>query len=317
MSKNLIIIWMILIIPCYLCQSRIGYDTFEVSKDKNGIDWMYIASNHTLIFDNLDKSTSGFNLYFPFVLIDTFDVPTFYLILKNKNNIVINRSGDIIILSAIEFRGSPGSELVILGDGELNIKLDTGNKDMYEINGIYMSYSRLTIKDNAKINIIMSNCRKIRGINLFDGNLNMTGNSQISLYIDKYKDESYGIRCGSLYLSDNTTINSTLLNSSNTLTNHWLLSGNFELSNNTNVTFITKGTLTLPNDFFNYIGKNPIIINAVETLEEFKANHYLTQKDKNEPIILSNYYIEEIKQNNYSKFISLSFFILLNLILSI
>ena len=312
MSKNLIII--LIIIPCYLSQIRLGYNNFYNNQDQNGTNWMYIASNHTLIFDNLDISTSGYNLYFPFVMIDAYNIKTFYIILKNKNYLTVYRTGDIIFIPVIEFRGNLGSQLVIQGDGELNIRFNSGNKDMYEATGIYMTDCNLAIKENAKINFIMSNSLRIRGINLNGNKLNMTGNSQISVYIENYKEESYGIKCGSLYLNDNVTINSTIFNLSNTPSNNSLLTGIITLSNNTNVTFITNETLTLPNNFFNYIGKNPIIINAVETLEEFKATHKLNQKDKNKPIIFSNYFIEEIEQNNYSKFISLSFFILLNLI---
>ena len=117
MSKNLIII--LIIIPCYLSQIRLGYNNFYNNQDQNGTNWMYIASNHTLIFDNLDISTSGYNLYFPFVMIDAYNIKTFYIILKNKNYLTVYRTGDIIFIPVIEFRGNLGSQLVIQGDGEL------------------------------------------------------------------------------------------------------------------------------------------------------------------------------------------------------
>lgn len=49
--------------------------------------------------------------------------------------------------------------------------------------------------------------------------------------------------------------------------------------------------------FFTYIGNDPKIINAIDPLEEFLKSHKLTQKDKDKPIIFSNYFTKiESKQ---------------------
>ena len=73
--------------------------------------------------------------------------------------------------------------------------------------------------------------------------------------------------------------------------------------------------MTLPDEFFSYIGDAPIIINANQTLEDLKKSHKLTQLNESEPIILSNYFIEKNNENNNSQFIRIALFIFLNLLL--
>ena len=185
---------------------------------------------------------------------------------------------------------------------------------MYKLIGLEVSESNLIIKDNAKIEIIMNNADELIGLFVFNYGLYMKGNSQLSVYIGKDKDSSTGIQSHVAYLSDNITINSSLLPlSPQKLSPKWFYNIHFKLSNNTNVTFITNGTLELPENFFFYIGKDPIIINAIETLEEFNKSHKLTQKDVNKSIIFSNYFIEKVENNKKDdqSFLRISFFILL------
>lgn len=106
MDKSFIIILMIILISCCLSDGRIGYQTFKTNVDNNGLNWRYIHSNSTLIFDNLNIITSGFNVYFPFILIEENNIHNFTLILKNENTITVNNVGDLIMCSAFEFRGS-------------------------------------------------------------------------------------------------------------------------------------------------------------------------------------------------------------------
>ena len=115
----------------------------------------------------------------------------------------------------------------------------------------------------------MNDAQELKGLRIFHGPLYMKGNSQLSVYIGKDRGSSTGIECGGAYLSDNVTINSSLLNYDSTRSvPQWLYpNSRVELNNYTNVTFITKGTMELPQNFFSYLGKNPIIINAIETLE--------------------------------------------------
>ena len=316
MHKALIIILMIMI-PCSLSQIRISRETFSDSEDANGTNWRYIHSNHTLIFDNLYRSTSGlFTIYFPFVLIEAYHIPNFTLILKNENTINVNDVGrDLVSVNAFEFRGSSGTDFIIQGDGKLTIKADSGKENMYELTGLEILQSNLVIKENAKIEIIMNNADELKGLYVSNSGLYMKGNSQLSVYIGKDKGSSTGIECQGAYLSDNITINSSLLSlSSQQLNPQWLYPHyNVKLSNNTNVTFITNGTMELPDNFFFHIGKDPIIINAIETLEEFNKSHKLTQKDANKSIIFSNYFIEKVENNKKDgeSFLRISFFILL------
>ena len=315
MHKALMIILMITI-PCYLSEIRISRETFSDSEDANGTNWRYIHSNHTLIFDNLHRSTSGlFTLFFPFVLIQSSLIPNFTLILKNENTIYVDNVGrDLIDVSAFAFWGSSGADFIIQGDGKLTIKADSGKANMYKLIGLEVSESNLIIKDNAKIEIIMNNADELIGLFVFNYGLYMKGNSQLSVYIGKDKDSSTGIQYDVAYLSDNITIISSLLPlSPQKLNPKWFYNIHFKLSNNTNVTFITNGTLELPENFFFYIGKDPIIINAIETLEEFNKSHKLTQKDVNKSIIFSNYFIEKVENNKKDdeSFLRISLFILL------
>ena len=148
----------------------------------------------------------------------------------------------------------------------------------------------------------------------------MEDNSQLFVYIGKDKGRSTGRECNGVYFSPKVTINSSLLNSTSSNPRQvpqWLYSSfTFKLSNSTNATFIANGIMEFPNDFFRYLGKEPIIINAIETLKEFNESHKLTQKNESEPIIFSNYYIKKItKEDKVSPFLRIYFFVLLNLIL--
>lgn len=316
MDKSFIIILMIILISFCLTDGRIGFEILKINVDNSGLNWRYIHSNSTLIFDNLYITTSGFNLYFPFVLIEEYNIPNFTLILKNENTIRVNNVGDLTMANAFEFRGHFSDRFIIQGDGKLIIEFDSGKKDMYESIGFQVSNSVLIIKENAKIEIKMNNAEKLKGLFIFDASLYMENNSQLSVYIGKDKGSSTGISCNNAYLSGNVTINSSLLNTSSQNSFQWLSTYSFKLSNNSNVTFITNGTMGLEKSFFSYIGNDPIIINAIETLEEFKESHKLTQKNVKEPIIFSNYYTEKkIEKEDDSQFIEISFFILLNFIL--
>ena len=123
----------------------------------------------------------------------------------------------------------------------------------------------------------------------FNNGLYMKGNSQLSVYIGKDKGSTTGIKWEGAYLSDNITINSSLLTlSSQQLNTQWCYPLLYvKLSNNTNVTFISNRNVELPEKFFFYLSKDPIIIKAIETLEEFNKSHKLTQKDVNKSIIFS------------------------------
>ena len=106
----------------------------------------------------------------------------------------------------------------------------------------------------------------------------MKGNSQLSVYIGKDKGSSTGIECQGAYLSDNITINSSLLSlSSQQLNPQWLYPHyNVKLSNNTNVTFITNGTMELPDNFFFHISSLFIflrkhLITFLKFSSDFKA----------------------------------------------
>lgn len=189
---------------------------------------------------------------------------------------------------------------------------------MYESIGFKVSGSAFTVKENAKIEIIMNNAEELTGLSIIDLSLSMENNSQLSVYIGKDKGSSTGIKSNGAYLSGNVTINSSLLNTSPEKYFQWLSVGSVKLSNNSNVTFITNGTMKLPDSFFSYIGNDPIIINAIETLEKFNQSHKLTQKNVKEPILFSNYYTEKkIVKEDDSQFLQISFFILLNFILLI
>ena len=80
----------------------------------------------------------------------------------------------------------------------------------------------------------------------------MENNSQLSVYIGKDKGSSTGISSNAAYLHDNVTINSSLLNTSSQNSFQWLSIDSFQLSNNSNVTFIKNGTMGLAKSFFSY-----------------------------------------------------------------
>lgn len=320
MVKKILPILMIIMIPCCLNNSRIGFERLKTYEDNRGTNWRYIYSNSTLIFDNLYISTSGFTIYFPFVLLEAYNIPNFTLILKNENTILVNDLGNLAAANAFEFIGDTGNQLNIQGDGKLIIKVYAGGEGVVESIGLEVLYTNLVIKENAKVEILMNDAQELKGLRIFNGRLYMKGNSQLSVYIGKDRGSSIGIECGGAYLSDNVTINSSLLNYDSTKSvPQWFYNSRVELNNYTNVTFITKGTMELPENFFSFLGKNPIIINAIETLEEFNKTHKLTQKDVNSPILFSNYFTEKESKTktNDLLFIRMSFFILLNLILFI
>ena len=321
MIKKILPILMIIMIPCCLNNSRIGFERLKTYEDNSGTNWRYIYSNSTLIFFFLYISTSGFTIYFPFVLLEASNIPNFTLILKNENTILVNDFGNLAAANAFEFRGNRGNEFNIQGDGKLIIKVYPGKEGVYESTGLEVLYTNLVIKENAKVEILMNDAQELKGLRIFNGPLYMKGNSQLSVYIGKDRGSSIGIECEGAYLSDNVTINSSLLYYDSTKSVPQWLYPHFrvELNNYTNVTFITKGTMEFPENFFSYLGKNPIIINAIETLEEFNKTHKLTQKDVNSPILFSNYFTEKESKTktNDLLFIRMSFFILLNLVLLI
>lgn len=315
MDKRFMNFMIILItIPCFLCQSRIGYSSLDITKDKNGTNWQYFTSNSTLIFDNLYISTYGYTTYFPFVLIEVIQRPNFTLILKNENTILINNIGDLIYANAFDFRGNRGNRFIIQGDGKLTIKVDNPKKESFDRScGLTVSNCGFIIRENAKIEIIMNYPGLITGL---EASLSMEGNSQLSVYIRNEKEYSYGIDCD-IQLSGNITIASSVSNKDQS-SNRWINPLNpIRLNNYTNVTFISNGTMKFHQDFFYYLGEDPIIINAIETLEEFKKSHILTQIDESEPIIFSNYFTVRKSENGGQLMIGISFFILLNLILLI
>ena len=318
MDQKMLIVLMMIMIPCYISQSRIGLQRLNAYEDNSGTNWKYIYSDSTLIFDNLQLSTSSFVQQFPLVLIEESRIPNFTLILKNENTILIDEVGsDTGGVNAFEFSGGMENYFIIQGDGKLIIKVDVKKENMHEAIGLSVLNSNLVIKDNVKIEIILNNSHELTGLRIHNGRLYMEGNSQLSVYIGEARDSSIGIECNGVYLSGNVIINSTLLNL-DLIKSVWLYSRfNVQLSNYTNSTFITKGTMDFPENFFSYIGKNPIIINAIETLEEFKKSRKLTQKNKNEAIIFSNYFTETESKKDDLQFIKISFFILLNLILLI
>ena len=124
-----------------------------------------------------------------------------------------------------------------------------------------------------------------------------------------------GIKWENIFLSGNVTINSSILSKEESNVEWIYPYSSIRLSNDTNATFISNGTMTLPDEFFSYIGDAPIIINANQTLEELKKSHKLTQLNESEPIIFSNYFIEKNNENNNSQFIRIALFIFLNLLL--
>ena len=320
MDIRIIIIVMIIMIPCLLGQSRIGYDALKLYEDNSGINWNYIYSNSTLIFDNLYKTTSGFNVYYPFILIEASNIPNFTLILKNENTIILDNAGDLVGVNALEFRGHWDHKFIIQGDGKLIIKVKYGKDHMYGASAIEILQCDFEIRGNAKIEIIMEEAYECNGIYILNGNLFMKENSILSIYIENLKSYSTGIDCDVINLSGNVTINSSIIDLSSQKSNkNKMYSGfSFDMNDYSNVTFISNGTLELPEDFFVYLGKDPIIINAIETLEEFKQSHKLTQKNENKSIIFSNYFTERNSvEENVSHFLKISFFILLNLILII
>ena len=155
------------------------------------------------------------------------------------------------------------------------------------------------------------------GLQVFNGDLFMEGNSKISVYLGKEEGWLTGIKCDNIFLSGNVTINSSILSKLETDV-EWISPFSYiDLSNNTNVTFISNGTMEFPDEFFQYIGNAPIIINSNQTLEEFKKSHKLFQLNEREPIIFSNYFIAKTNENNYSQFIRITLFIFLNLLLII
>ena len=171
-----------------------------------------IYSNSTLIFDNLYISTSGFTIYFPFVLLEASNIPNFTLILKNENTILVNDLGNLAAANAFEFRGNTGNQFNIQGDGKLVIKVYLGKEGVYESIGLEFLYTNLVIKENVKVEILMNDAQELKGLRIFNGPLYMKRNSQLSVYIGKDRGSSTGIECGGAYLSDNVTINSSLLN---------------------------------------------------------------------------------------------------------
>lgn len=182
-------------IPCYLSNSRIGYEGINLYEDKNGTNWMYFSSNSTLIFDKLYITTSRFNIYFSFAFLEENignDKANFTLILKNENTIIVNRVDDLVSVSAFEFIGHFGNKLIIKGDGKLIIKFDAGKKDLLQTNGFYVSYSDLVIKENAKIEIIMNNADEFVEQEIFDASLNMEDNSQVSVLLTNCLGRSFG-----------------------------------------------------------------------------------------------------------------------------
>ena len=316
MDKRLINFLIILItIPCFLCQSRIGYSTLDITKDKNGTNWKYFTSNSTLIFDSLDISTYGFTTYFPFVLIEVNQRPNFTLILKNENTILINDVGDLIFAHAFNFRGTSGNRFIIQGDGKLTIKVDIKKESIDKSCGLIVSNCGFVIREDAKIEIIMNYPGDITGLES-DYGLSMEGNSQLSVYIGNEKGDFYGIGCG-MKLSGNVTIASSIFNKEQS-SDRWIKPlHTIRLNNYTNVTFISNGTMKFHRDFFYYLGEDPIIINAIETLEEFKKSHILTQLDESEPVIFSNYFTERKSENGDHIVVWRTLFIILNLILLI
>ena len=153
------------------------------------------------------------------------------------------------------------------------------------------------------------------GLHIFNGDLFMEGNSQISVYLGNEEGRLKGIKCENIFLSGNVTINSSILSKEESNVEWIYPYSSIRLSNDTNATFISNGTMTLPDEFFSYIGDAPIIINANQTLEDLKKSHKLTQLNESEPIIFSNYFIEKNNENNNSQFIRIALFIFLNLLL--
>ena len=113
MNKWFINLMIIITIPCFLCQSRIGRSTLDISKDQNGTNWKYFTSNSTLIFDNLYITSSGFTLYSPLVLLEVYGRPNFTLILRNENKILINEVGSFVSVDAFSFWGSLPNRFII------------------------------------------------------------------------------------------------------------------------------------------------------------------------------------------------------------
>ena len=205
--------------------------------------------------------------------------------------------------------GIPAKSIYHSRDGKLTIKVDVKKESSYNSCGLEVSNCYLLIRENAKIEIIMNYPGDITGLEANFG-LSMEGNSQLSVYIGNEKGYFYGIN-SNMELSGNVTIASSIFNKEQS-SERWINPLNMiKLNNNTNATFISNGTMKFHPDFFKYLGEDPIIINANETLEEFNNSHILTQLDESEPIIFSNYFTEKKIENGAHIFIGVSFFFLL------
>ena len=315
MVKGFIKFLIIVTIPCLLCCSRIGETNLDITKDQIGDNWKYFTSNTTLIFDNLHISAHSYTIYFPFVLIEIYQRPNLTLILRNENTILVNTIGSLSCANAFSFWGINRNKFIIQGDGKLTIKVDIKKDSLGEPKGLEISRSIFVIRENAKVEIIMNFPGDIIGLSAEYG-LEMEGNSQLSVYIGNKKGNYYGIY-SYMMLSGNVTINTSIFDK-NQSSQRWIHPlKDIGLNNYTNVTFISNGSMKFPKEFFNYLGEDPIIINAIETLEEFKKSHILTQLDEREPLIFSNYFTEKKRENSAGIFIGKSFFTLLNLILLI
>ena len=65
-----------------------------------------------------------------------------------------------------------------------------------------------------------------------------------------------------MQLSGNVTIASSIFNKEQS-SDRWIKPlHTIRLNNYTNVTFISNGSMKFPKEFFNYLGEDPIIINA-------------------------------------------------------
>ena len=104
------------------------------------------------------------------------------------------------------------NNFIIQGDGKLTIKYDIRKNDMLESSGLIIPNSNFVIKENAKIKIIMNSLSDLKGLEMYYGSLYMKGNSQLSVYIKNEGDPTIGIECNGALLSDNITINSSILN---------------------------------------------------------------------------------------------------------
>ncbi len=155
MDKRFLIFFISITFFCDSNQNRIGYGTFNLGEDKNGTNWMYISSNYTLIFDKVYTSTSGFNLYFPFVLIEAYHIPNLTLILKNENNIVVNNIGDLFGVHAFNFRGNKETKFIIQGDGKLTNNFQIILQTVKFIVIYYKYYLKYNLSYSFLINILL------------------------------------------------------------------------------------------------------------------------------------------------------------------